>query len=218
MAHAQAQATFDRHLPLWEAHGCPILVYCPANSQVQTRHPVLAYGKASHHDAEANRRFKFLLRHLERSLYDKFVVFEYDSFCLTPQLPLNDPAIAGNIFYDGEHLKNGFEGESFIHPPLMFEAFALQSLNEVLQEMPDTACRGFWDRLLGYATEKGSWWCRDFLADGIGFSRNTIETTDIPAVEKAVLAGATLIHGCKTEQCLKAILNAYLTRQNQQAK
>jgi hypothetical protein len=223
MAHFDpvAQATFNRHLPLWQRHGAPILVFCPQNSIAQTQLPLVIYGRASHHDAEANARFKYLLNWLntEPALQSRrwFVIFEYDALCLSPTLPIAEIAaglrpgeavVAGPVFQEAGPVPN-FKGTRYIHPPLIFNRPGLAAVCAVLKSLPDDAEAGFWDRLLGYATEVGKIPFHNLHKTGRGFSANTIEPSQIDAACSAVEKGAVWIHGVKTELCLQKLMQTY---------
>lgn len=219
MVHAEAQETFDRHLPLWEAHGCDIIVFCPFDAIVSTRLPVWAVGKRSHHGAEANRRFKELLRMLERTTYDRFLICEYDAFCLSPKIPVffqwsdqhsmptknfSRPYVCGNVFRD-DRPDRGFEGTTFIHPPLLFTHYGLQDINVQLKHLPDRCEGGFWDRMLGLACEEAGIEPLDFMKHGLGYAQNTIEQHQFGSAFEAAANGALFLHGCKSPEALAVI-------------
>lgn len=201
MGHADAQATFDRHLPLWKSNGTDLMVMCPQDAVLQTDIPVLALGRKGHHSAMANWRFRQLLEFLTRLRYDWFVVHEYDSICVSPEIPpCPVTAISANLFTADQP---EFKGHHFLHPPLQLGPDVLWRILDAMRKLPDDSERGFWDRLIGYACE---------LADvamvpygKLGFSKNTIHPEDIPAAVDARKKGAVMYHGVKTEQVLRAL-------------
>lgn len=220
MSHLEATEIFLRHLPLWQACGHPLLVFCPVNSipKIPDRIPILAYGHAEHHGVEAVRRFKFLLDFLGHIQAGEFWIFESDSFCLNPSAldTALDPVITGRDFY-GNVFPIGdsdpsFAGKSYVHPPFGITHAALNQVNSL--NLSETAERGFWDRHLGLALEKISPKLRvgSAIADGAGFARNTIEPEDRGAAVKAVEAGAVWFHGVKCPLTLTMIQTAYAKR------
>jgi hypothetical protein len=205
MAHKEGQATFDRHCVHWAYHRAEILVFCPRNSIVQTSWPVLAIGTASHHDAMANWRFRQLFEVLERTIYDNFFLLEYDAICFHPELPLSYCGqINANLWQNTEPLR--FKGSTYLHPPLAFSKDILKRINKAARTVPDSESEGFWDRQLGL-------WCDIAKVPPAGwnergFSRNTIQDSDIPSAVTARKAGAFLFHGIKTLNVLNALMNA----------
>lgn len=205
MGHGKAQSVFDRHVPLWCENDSPTLVFCPGDDVVKTHWPVLSIGTSSHHDENANRRFKRLLQFMEKLSFDEFVIFEYDSFCLSNSIPESPCGkISGNYWKNND--PDRFKGSHWLHMPLAFSKDILERINKAAQGIPDSAEEGFMDRWLGLVCDvagiQPAGWGKD------GFSRNTIEPWDIPEAVAARKAGAFLFHGVKTEAALKAILNA----------
>lgn len=206
MAHKEAQATFDRHLPLWERNGKSIMVFCPIDSIVSTALPVIAYGRSSHHDAMANRRFQWLLKFLkDHTAADWYIIHEYDSFCACWDVPRFEAGkLWANAWENNDRRK--FTESNFFHPPLMMDRGVLVAVADAVNRLPDTAQHGFWDRLLGLAVDQSSIPWSGY--GPLGFSRNTIEPSDIPGAVSAKRAGAVLFHGVKTPQAMNAILDA----------
>lgn len=222
MCHAQGQDILDRHLPLFEQHGLPMVLFCPADAVVNPRgHHVWAYGTRSHHDAMANRRFKELLKMLVWTSFHRFVIFEADALCLGaipvffewdhsaqsvgggPAKDWDRPFICGNVFHDNGPDRK-FKGSTFIHPPLIFTDVGLSAILPHLDALPDDAEYGFWDRYLGLACENAGIEPMDFMSKGLGYAENTI-LWDSQAHDAAA-DGRIFFHGCKHETVLKAIL------------
>lgn len=214
MCHREAQDIFDRHLYEWEKHGHDIVCFCPSDSVVQTGHRIWAFGSRSHHNAEANRRFKELIYMMSVTHYERFVIFEGDSFCLSPVLPFfrvdafNDALLCGNVFRD-DRPDRGFMGTTFIHPPLILTKTALSVLVPALKALADECERGFWDRMLGLACEERGIPTLDFLRHGLGFSRNTIEAADIASAVTAVRKGAVMVHGVKDAEVHRRLVETF---------
>jgi hypothetical protein len=201
MAHAEAQDTFDRHRMYWERHGFQVVVMCPIDSVVRTNHPLITIGRKSHHDAEANRRFKALLADLSKTSYDRFVIHEYDSLCFQDMHPqFNPDGVWSNLFTDDDPK---WQGHHFLHPPLVMSREILTRVVETSRSVPDGVEHGFWDRMLGFICERGSIPMHGYGERG--FSKNTILPSDIPAAVAARKAGAIMFHGVKSIEVLKAL-------------
>lgn len=211
MAHAEAQATYDRHYRFWKAHDCDMLVVCPQDSVVQTKEQVLAIGRRSHHGEEANARFLSMLSFLEAMDYFDFIVHEYDSLCIDPdaaeEFPLthgSNPKLRGNRWDNTE--PNRFHGKHYFHPPLSFGKEVLKQLNQAALKVHPRDEEGFWDRLVGWMAdiaglETGTW------GDN-GFSRNTIEPEHLLGAVSARRNGAVWLHGIKDARTLHALEHA----------
>lgn len=204
MAHAEVQATFDRHLVHWAKHGGLLMAMCPQDSVVRTHLPVLAVGTKGHHNPAAIYRFRQMLAFLVELDYEQYLIQEYDSVILqdiTPEIRMD--AIYSNLFTANQP---EFKGHFFLHPPLMFGRDILFAVCDAMDLLPDDSEGCFWDRVLGYACESSGIAMNGWMSSG--FSKNTIEQSDIPAAVAARKAGATMFHGVKSEAVLKALLSA----------
>jgi hypothetical protein len=206
MAHAGGQAAFDRHMPYWQSnareHQAELLVTCPVDAQVKTDR-ALILGKAEHHGVASILRFRAILTALHRLRRDWYVLFEYDSLCLTPRFPnvFNSPALWANAF-DNNTPDPKFRAMHYFHPPLIFDWYTLNQITQAMMNVANHAEQGFWDRWLGLVSEIGKITWRGY--DNVGFAKNTIEPQHFPELKKAIAGGAVMIHGIKTEQALKA--------------
>jgi hypothetical protein len=213
MAHKDAQATFDRHVPFWNAHKRDVRVFCPVRCEVNTYHRLTSWGSKCHHGPVANARFRIMLTTMWGSptTSNHFLFYEYDSLCLDPGFSPFDsetpgkPFIAGNIFSNNDPR---FKGSLFVHPPLAFNRQGLQAILSRCGagKLSDAAELGFWDRWLGLACNLAGVAPHDWGKSG--FSRNTIEP---PHVEEAVLAvarGAVMVHGVKDAGVLNQLITA----------
>ena len=171
----------------------------------------LLIGKRGHHSSEANGRFRKLLEALCKLDYDRHFIFEYDSLCVIPEIPIDFRfGVHGISFLDERPSgsRENFEGKIFIHPPLAFTTETIAAVLEAMNDVPDKACNGFWDRWLGYACERGNIPVHCWRASGLGFSRNTILREHFPEACQAAGRGAVLFHGVKTAETLQSLLNA----------
>lgn len=210
MAHAEpaAEDAFNRHLPFWRRHSSDISVMCPLDSQVKTGLPIMPIGTRGHNGPEANRRFKKLLEILTMMDYDRYVIFEYDSLCLSPDLPqrVSEPGLWCNLFDEDQPTARGFKGSHFTHPPLVMDKGTLRDIVRRGEQVSDEAERGFWDRWLGLVCELGSIPMRGY--GRLGFSKNTITESELPEAVKAVHGGAVMVHGVKSENVLNKLYAA----------
>lgn len=213
MAHREAQATFDRHLGLWRAHGYPILVMCPTDSPVQTGIQTVLVGKRGHHSDGANARFRtFLKTLLDLEQYDSFFIHEYDSVCLCPKVP---EVVLRNRYLWCNRFKNDFAdpkfiGTQFLHPPFFMTREVIHAVLKTVgrEAIEDHAEHNFYDRWLGLVADKA---CGTFLPQGydrLGYSQNTILPAHMDEAKQAVREGARFIHGVKTETVLEGLLGA----------
>lgn len=220
MAHGDysAQQCFDRHLPFWRSHGLPITVMCPEDSEVRTGLPMIKIGTKQHHGPIANGRFRMLLKTLMLTEHDEFVIFEYDSFCLTPELPIISDGVYGISFIDTRQIRDSgyrdgcvFEGTLFIHPPLMFNRATIGRVVGALDTLGDHCECGLWDRYLGLACQRYDIPVNCLREGGLAYSENTIgrDYGLGPACEAAI-NGAIYWHGVKSEITLNAILDSRL--------
>jgi len=201
-AHSEAQATFDRHLPFWEAHRSDIVVLCPRDAIIQTDHYVIATGNRGHHNTAANRRIKDMIRFFLMTEHERLAFFEYDAVCFQPVLPLlKEDGLWSNLFTSDQPQ---FQGHFFTHPPLIMSRDVAIRLLHQLDKMPDDSELCFWDRMVGYACELA--FIPMYHYGERGFARNTIEPGDIPAAVQARKSGALFYHGIKSPQALEAIV------------
>lgn len=206
MAHGEksAQATFDRHLPFWRAHELPILVFTPEDNPVKTGLTTIKLGKASHHSAEANKRFRLMLDLLYDLPQQRFAFFEYDSICLDRRLPRHPPSVGvfGNVFNNSDPK---FAGSQFVHPPLMFDRETVHRILVSCRYIPDSAEFGFWDRWLGLVCDTGRIPMYSYGPEG--YSENTVAEGSASA-RAAVCGGAIMIHGIKAAGVLDMLVDA----------
>lgn len=204
MAHKDSQATFDRHAPYWADHGWPVAVTCPIDSPVKTDFAKFPIGHRCHHGPEAIRRFREILMWIWKVGADWNLIYEYDSLCLTPKVPEECFRLRGlwaNVFPNNDHK---FRGSFYTHPPLLVDHGTLTDI--VKHPLPDTFERGFWDRWLGLVCERAKIPVHHY--ENLGFSRNTIESCHLVNGVAAVIEGAVMIHGIKTDEALRVLSDA----------
>lgn len=204
MAHHGTEEICRRHLPYWKKDASDLVFFSPANSVVDLPdQEIWAWGRASHHDTEANRRFIHVLEMAARTNFEYISVHEYDSLSLGA-IPLRYGRLCGNVFKIGE-VDPRFKGKFFIHPPLTMDRSTLIRVVDALHEVGAEAECGFWDRLLGYACERHGIEPFSFRAHGLGYAQNTIEPCHFAEAKAAVANGAVMVHGIKTREAFNAV-------------
>src|SRR5208337_763231 len=136
LAHGRAQDVFDRHLPLWKSHGVPVVVCTPEDEPIQTQEEKWVYGLQSHSGVHSRSRLiYFLSRFVNFTDHTHAVLFEYDSFCLQPDIRLH----MGNGVFG--ILSSSMEPQRFISlryplPPWTVDRESAKALLEVAQRYP----------------------------------------------------------------------------------
>ena len=200
MAHGAAQRIFDRHMAFWESHGAPILVICPENDTVKTRHTRYSSRKAQHHGPEAHLRNRSTLQILSTIDSEFFLIFEYDSFCLNPT-PNLQRGLSGVVFKDRDRAR--WMASRYATPPWMVDRLSLAAMESVAEEYPALTEEGFADRYFSALAD----------LNGIpilhhsppGFSRTTITSQDLSLLKSAIESGSSMIHGVKDSWVLHYI-------------
>jgi hypothetical protein len=217
MVHKDAQTTFDRHFPLWRnLENTEILVVCPTNSPIilpeRGKCRRLEVGHAEHSGKQSIVRVRTVLEHLAgQGEFERYVFFEYDSFCLG-QLPEPRADIMAPVFRDNGP-NRGFKGTIYLHPPIMFTAAGLSKVCEQIKKMSLAEEGGVWDRWLGWAIEQANIPFIDMLTSGEAYSSNTIEPHQFEQLPKLIRNGAVFFHGVKTPECFKVIMEANRDRE-----
>lgn len=207
MAHADAKDTFLRHFPYWKMQTESldhIMAWMPEDGKFQI--DGLTYqtiGKRQHHGPQALLRFRYMLEFLNGMDYERFLIYEYDSFSVS-SFPADMGDFAANCFIDPNAKEQGFEGSMFCHPPLVFSKTGLSTILKHLHGYE----KGFWDRAIGLAVQKSGIQPFNLVEKRLGFSSNTIEPSQFQDLRFAILGGAICFHGVKTVECLEVIKRA----------
>jgi hypothetical protein len=204
IAHEHGIAAFRRHEKFWLAHKAPLLVVAPEGDDLKTRHEVLAVRGAQQHGTETVQRLHILFDSLAKRSWSQCMIYEYDSFSLDGALP------AGRGFY-GVICRNDespkFMAPRYANPPWCFDRMSFDEMNQKRLAFPALYEDGEGDRWLSALA---------FLANipilhynPSGFTRGTIQSQDLPEIEKAIYKGTRMIHGVKFEWLLGAIEQFY---------
>jgi hypothetical protein len=225
MAHKGCEPRLNAHARFWARHQAPIWLISPADKPaaiptgVSTR-PVTRklIGLAGHHGLDSIRRFRDMLLMMAGTPSVKsWIFYEYDALCLTedgsipaPELEDGDSAqeavVIGNTFPNGDP---EFPEKEFVHPPVAMNYAAALELAIACDEHGGDLDKGkgFWDRWLGWMTEKAGVKLRSW--GDHGFSRNTIEAGDFDLAVAAAKGGACMFHGLKSGAALNAVETGY---------
>jgi hypothetical protein len=205
-----SQATFDRHLPFWEHHNWPIVIICPKDSVVTTKHEVVSVGLTSHSGTNGYLRCERILELITERKPRWTIINEYDSFCLDPRPELKK-GFWGNI-------QPGYDLSQFVcnrypNPPWTLDLESAKTMLAFHRKYPDIEEGGFHDRLLAaWSTLSGVPLIGFHLK---GFSNDTLLERDSGELERRIIHhGACWIHGVKTENALKIILEMLGRRKN----
>lgn len=210
-AYSGAQETFDRHLPIWKANVADTIVVCPQGSGINPRRMDQYYvGLKGHNGAVAMQRYLNLLTLLgsrEFCACELIVIQDYDSLCLSADIPIPEHPIAG-VLKRSNDLKTKFKGDFYIHPPNMFTREGLELVLKHAPQLPPESEGGFFDRWIGYLCQLNNIPVTDWNAVGLGYSRNTIDDAHLKEACDYARKGCVMFHGVKTEECLNAIQEA----------
>lgn len=211
MTHPEADTAYARNHHLWAHHGFPILTFTTAtHHRVRFPREVLAFGSPQHHGAASLDRFRFLMNDLSRRPHDFFLINEYDSFVLSPELPeklFEHDALWSNLHHEKPGTK--FVSTCFLHPPLFMSRHTLQRVAPACRH-EDPSNLGFWDRYLGHICELDSIPMLGFRE--LGFSINTIHEAHYLDAAAAIAGGAVAIHGVKDPGALQIIEKSFVDR------
>lgn len=200
--HHGVEDVIERHEPFWRAHGHDFVYLCPQDRPITNR-PHLSAGFQGHAGPVSIDRFRRAWKLLEHLEYDRYVIFEYDSLCISGDLPETLSGLWGNRF---ENEDSRFKAKRYFHAPWILTLRTLSSLNAIMHVMPSNTEGGYFDRFLGYALETSKIPGNDLKEAGFGYSQNTIDERFYEGMQKAILNGATCLHGVKSKECLSLAL------------
>ena len=88
LAHQSAQVTVDEFLPQWRKVDCHLRCYVPVGDTVTGFDDVQQIGVSAHSGYGVFRRFIDTCRDLLRDEYEHYIIAEYDTLNMTPELPM----------------------------------------------------------------------------------------------------------------------------------
>ena len=207
------QSIFEMLLPYWEDHNLPIIVACPWDSQVETKHDKFLSGPQQQAGAGTFTRWRNTMAFLNHIQYDGYVIFEYDSVCLDPVIEVK-PGLRGLVADPILDEQRGrFMCDKYAIYPYTMGRETVERLYAAMSQHPEIYEDGYDDRLLCAWAKAGGVELHDhdrpFHAPGGGA---TITPGQFPALRQAVLDGACWIHGIKHRETLDVIEQAMKER------
>lgn len=201
MGHGAAQDTFDRHVPLWEAHGAKIQVNSPENDPLDAYpNGYVRLGKSAHNGDDAYWRFRLTITYLATLPYDQFLIHEYDSFCLDPVIRPVKGIQA--VLCDNTEVR--FREPKYCIPPIQMDLESVQRLAREASMDEGPICFGFFDRLLANWAARARIRLEAWQPTGIAISK--IDVEHLKYVRDAIMSGVSAVHGVKTEMILDLVL------------
>jgi hypothetical protein len=195
----------QRHLPIWRAHTDELLLVFPYDDPcVLPDVDLIAHEVSNKYGMPCLRRQFFGMKSALRYKADYYVFIEYDGFLLRRPEPRD--SVQANVFLhkSGE---GGYAASFCPHFPWVFPAAHLEKFVAEANFAPFE--RGFVDRWLAAQMERIGIPYHGFQQCGEGYSRNTIQyDEERAAVLECVRNGGYAIHGVKTAELLKDILDA----------
>jgi hypothetical protein len=196
--HGKAQATFDRHLPLWLRHGFDMLIASPVNDPLKTDLPCLTPGRSSRNGPLAVERLRNILNHVSTCGYRYAMLFEYDSLCLIDR-PMYRTGFRG-ILQVNQDLAH-FMTPRYVHSPWIFSAATAQSMLKIAYQYPDMTESGVDDRYLSALAMLANIPILGHPEGGLG--RNDILPEDYALMDDMILNhGVRWVHGIKSQEAL----------------
>ena len=199
--HGGTEQVLSRHEPFWRAHGHDFVYLCPKDKPISGPH--LSAGMQGHSGPVSIDRFRQAWKLLERLEYDRYVIFEYDSLCISTFLPTPSIGLLANRF---ENFETRFKSKFYFHAPWIMSLATLQSLNAIMHVLSPATEGGYFDRFLGFALQTHNIGHLSLQILNQGYSQNTIEPQHYEQMQMEILKGATCLHGVKTAECLQVAL------------
>lgn len=214
LAHKAEESTFKRHLPLWQKHGLPIWIV--TDETLDTDLPQFVFGPCDHQGTRQVVRFeKMIDLLLKPDRFDRFVLFEYDSFCVRPLSPLLEHwanpsmgllpgAFVGNV---GINYESGrFSSPVYFGFPWFMDKQVVLTLRRFLP-LDVNFEGGFLDRMMGALIQKAE--IPALPTNRLCYCPNTITKEMWPEVLQRIEKDRIcLFHGVKEPDTLNFILAA----------
>lgn len=207
IAHGNGLAAFRRHKPLWAAHDAATLVVVPEDDpidQSESPWPVIHVAKAQHNGPESKIRLQWILEYLASLELPRYVIYEYDSFCLSPKIHLQR-GFAGNV--KANKYPERFLAPRYANPPWVLDYGSLVAMLKASRRWPDLVEEGEADRYLSALAWLGNVPVLPHAPPG--YSDGCITEYEITYLRKAIYGGSTMIHGIKQEWTWRAALQFY---------
>lgn len=202
--YGKVQPVFDRHLPLWEAHGFPILVCSPVDDPLQSGHEPLNYGLSEHHGRQTTLRCYTSLEEAVKRGYAAIVLMEYDAFCLRKEFIIR-PGLHGIISHTLEPRR--FIAPRYVLPPWTLDGYSARKMLKIYKRYPEVVEEGYMDRLLAAWAFLAGVPILPLLWDSPPVA--TLTPSDRDQVRLLASRGVCYWHGVKDAATFDLITNAY---------
>jgi len=199
-----SQGCIDRHIFHWKKHGLDTVFYSSKDSWPQNTYGCELYkmGKSGHNGKHAIDKHVMFLRHMLSLGYEWYLINDYDSInFINPTEIIDEPNILGNVFYQDITEQSIWQSPMYIHPPYIIHKSIIDKILNL--NLSANIEHGMFDRWLGMCCYKLGIEPMDFLEEGMGYARNTIEKNHLTEIEQTHI----FIHGIKTKEILDEILN-----------
>lgn len=213
-SHSGANATVQRHWPLYERSACDILGVGRVNTQCQWPDGrrgfigsidvgVESYASGDNHIVRVLRLIEHFLTEPTLKVYSHLIITEYDGVWFGPPPQFNPDTFYAKLAGGGSP---GFLGSQYVHTPWAMDRLCAGRILKYGKAMHRAGLieRGFLDRWFGLMIDLYDLQWRD---TGAGtYSRNTIEPCHFEEFRTAIQSGIWYAHGLKTTDCLKVAI------------
>lgn len=194
IGHGKAQAVFQRHMLFWKRHELPMLVCCPKDDPIEIGLERFLVSTSEGAGSLAHLRLHQLLLHLSQSEHSHHVIFEYDSFSLKAKLDFDNGFFA-NVQDNAE--RERFIAHRYANFPWVIDAVSLKKMLEIALQYPAMTEHGHNDRWVSALAFLANVPLMHFRPKGA--STDVWNDGNFKQLAEAVKAGATMIHGVKSE-------------------
>lgn len=217
LAHGKVADVVKRHLPVWEAHGGPVVFFTPVDDPLPEWPGLIQYsrGKSKAYSADTNLRCKAAFSFAAMSRARFVLVCEYDSvvFNDVPEkyIPVatNPRSTAGIVAASKfNNTDPKFKGNFYLHFPQLYSMIGVQAMCGAMDGLPIDSEHGFTDRYIGLAAERAGLELLDLNPTGFVYTQNEIDTAKLPEALAAYAKGARWSHGIKTAEVFQALRKA----------
>lgn len=221
VAHAGDQDVFDRNFHLWKRHnGWNIIVLSPEDSPVKVDRKFALTFPSKDEGMNHIRRWGKIFSALSTMKdVDRFVIFEPDSFCLSPKIPrfyavgedrvkhFDVPMLVGNVMY-GPPTHRKVSSSHYVLHPLILTRSGAELLSEAWRAIPEDCEGGHSDRAIYRLSQQSGVRIVDFHRYGLGYAQIRVFPSEYIAMQEAIIRGARMIHGVKEKHATDIVTNA----------